>query len=274
MLELFGSVITGLRQRADSLTYGAAMAVVAFCSGFISFTHISALTQDLGGSWKVAHLMPFCVDGQIVIGSSYFMHGENWKSKTAGLLFGVIPGIGESLVANWESGAGHGYWASGWDTVPAQAFACSMILFERWLHKRKAGTAATTARVVPETISQAPEPVAPAAQEAAPALVHVATRPAGAPWGLVSPAAAPAPVPAPRLTIPTYGPVMTLPPRAQPKARPAAVDDTRLPLPDGEDEVRQAVRSMTRNDLWRTYRVSKHKADQLREQYLNEREVA
>lgn len=199
-LSWIAGVIREARSRADSLTVGSAMAVVAFCSGFISFTHISALTLQLGGSWKVAHFMPFCVDGQIVIGSSYFMYGENWKSKTGGLVLGVIPGIAESLVANWESGIAHGLFAAGWDTVPAQSFACSMILFERWLHRRREITPAQ--QVVPAAQPEAalPEPVEHAAPvlpapQAAP-VVHVHDVPAATPWGLaplVPAAAAPAP---------------------------------------------------------------------------------
>jgi hypothetical protein len=81
--------------------------------------------------------MPAVIDGQIVIGSAYFMDGKNKWQKAGGLVLGVLPGIGESLVANWESGYAHGLWAGVWSTVPAQAFACSMFLFERWLHNRK-----------------------------------------------------------------------------------------------------------------------------------------
>lgn len=136
-LDWLGGVIAAARAKADSLVVGSAMATVSFCSGFISYTHICALTLREGGSWKVAHLYPFCIDGQLVIGSWYLMGGKTWKSKTAGAVLGVVPGIGESLYANWQSGVAHGYWSAGWATVPAQAFACSTILFERWLHRRR-----------------------------------------------------------------------------------------------------------------------------------------
>jgi hypothetical protein len=281
-MSSFGGVIKAARERADSLTVGTAMGVVAFCSGFISFTHISALTQYLGGSWKVAHLMPFCVDGQIVIGSAYFMYGKNWWSKSAGLLFGVIPGIAESLIANWESGIAHGLFSAGWDTVPAQSFACSMILFERWLHQRRAEGPAS--RPAPVTVSQALEPAAPVAPEAGPALVHLHAAPAGAPWGLAVPAAAPVPEPVPATAaaslpfpLQVAGPSMPLDSRpARPRRQTAttSVSIDRRPLPaEGSDELRALVNSLSRNDLYRQYEVSKHGADKLREQYLNE-EVA
>lgn len=136
-LGYIGTLARSARAGFSSLTVGGSMAAVAFCSGFISYTHIAALTMHEGGSWKTAHLMPVVIDGQIVIGSGYFMDGKNRWQKAAGLGLGVLPGIGESLVANWESGAAHGLWAGIWSTVPAQAFACSMFLFERWLHNRK-----------------------------------------------------------------------------------------------------------------------------------------
>jgi Protein of unknown function (DUF2637) len=273
MLESIGAVIRALRERADSLMVATAMAVVAFCSGFISYTHISALTQNVGGSWKTAHLMPFCVDGQIVIGSAYFMYGKSWKSKSAGLAFGVIPGIAESLIANWESGIVHGLFAAGWATVPAQAFACSTILFERWLHARREAALAV-APAASELSPQAAGPAAPVAQEAGPVAVHLHRAPEGAPWGLVSPAVAPAPErEAVRyMPVPTLGPAMRLSDRAAPRQRAAAAqaDDARLPLPGDPAELRALVNSMTRNKIWETYQVSKGKADALRKQYLNE----
>lgn len=135
--KLLAQLARLVRANFSSTVTGSAMATVAFCSGFISYTHICALTLSDHGSWKVAHLMPLPVDGQIVIGSSYFLDGKNRWQKAAGLLLGVLPGIGESLWANWQSGAAFGFRSQLWDTVPAQAFACSMFLFERWLHNRK-----------------------------------------------------------------------------------------------------------------------------------------
>lgn len=135
--ELLARLARLVRANFSSTVTGSAMATVAFCSGFISYTHICALTLSDHGSWKVAHLMPLPVDGQIIIGSSYFLDGKTRWQKAAGLLLGVLPGIGESLWANWQSGAEFGFRSQLWDTVPAQAFACSMFLFERWLHNRK-----------------------------------------------------------------------------------------------------------------------------------------
>jgi hypothetical protein len=295
MFEVIGGMIKAARERADSLTVGTAMAAVSFCSGFISYTHISALTQHVGQSWKTAHLMPFCVDGQIVIGSAYFMYGKNWKSRSAGLVFGVIPGIAESLIANWESGIVHGLFAAGWATVPAQAFACSTILFERWLHARReavpsvasvlAAAPLAMARIAAGLFPQAPEPAAPGPEPEVTACrdlrraLALSPRPAGAPWGLVSPTAAPAPGGVP-LSFPlkAAGPSMPLgsrPARQPRQAATTSVSIDRKPLPaEGSDELRALVNSMSRNDLYRQYEVSKHGADKLREQYLNEEVTA
>jgi len=242
-------VINDLRARASGLTVGAAMAVVSFSSGFISYTHICALTLREGGSWKNAHLYPFCIDGQLVIGSAYFMYGRSWKSKTAGLLFGVVPGIAESLIANWESGIVHGLFAAGWATVPAQAFACSTVLFERWLHAHRAGQegARDEAQPAPVTIPEAapsvPEPAAPAA-------------PAGAaPLSFPSPA----PLPAAR-------------PRRAAAARPApAAAGARPPLPEGEElAALLGDPEVSANEMSRRYDVSRWTANLMKKQYSEE----
>jgi hypothetical protein len=281
-----GGVIKAARDRADSLTVGTAMAVVAFCSGFISYTHICALTLQEGQSWKTAHLMPFCVDGQLVIGSSYFMYGETWKSKTAGLVLGVVPGIGESLIANWESGIVHGLLAAGWATVPAQAFACSTILFERWLHRRRADQATREQQVVPavQAAPPAPEehaaPVPPAAAEAgdhdyAVPFVHVTAAPEQAPWGL-APVTAKTPGPEQRPepalagtsfpAVPVVGPASTWP---RPAAKPRTVRTvSAVPngsLPAGSELVR-AVETMSLRQLSATYGITKYAAEGLKAQ--------
>lgn len=112
---------------------GAALATVAVVTGFISYTHICALTLALHQSQQTAHLMPLAVDGQIVIGGAVLAvlgRGRWWG------LLGVVPGLAESLFANWESGIPHGYLAATWATVAAQSFACSSLLFEKWLRNR------------------------------------------------------------------------------------------------------------------------------------------
>ncbi len=115
------------------LVVGGALAIVAAVTGFISYTHICALTLALHQSQQTAHLMPLAVDGQIVIGGAVLAtlgRGRWWG------LLGVVPGLAESLFANWESGIPHGHLAAVWATVAAQSFACSSLLFEKWLRNR------------------------------------------------------------------------------------------------------------------------------------------
>jgi hypothetical protein len=123
-----------------SLTAGLALAAVTAVTGEISYTHICALTLVLHQSWQTAHLMPFAVDGQIVVGSVVLLVA---RGRTAwwGWL-GIVPGLAESLFANWESGIAHGRLSAGWAVVAAASFAGSSFIFERWL-KSQAGRGTT-----------------------------------------------------------------------------------------------------------------------------------
>jgi hypothetical protein len=123
-----------LRDWGGALVVGGALATVTVVAGFISYTHICALTLQLHQSWKTAHLTPLAVDGQLAIGSAVLATATG-RQKHWGWL-GVLPGLGESLFANWESGIVHGYTSAIWATVAAQAFAVSSFLFERWLKSR------------------------------------------------------------------------------------------------------------------------------------------
>jgi hypothetical protein len=120
-----------LRILGPGLIVGVALIAVASVTGFISYTHICALTMSLGQSWKTAHLMPAAVDGQIVIGSMVLLTGRGRLAWWGWL--GMAPGLAESLFANWESGIAHGILAAIWATVPAQAFAVASFLVERWV---------------------------------------------------------------------------------------------------------------------------------------------
>jgi hypothetical protein len=304
MMNRIGAVITAARERASALVIGLSLATVAITTGFISYTHIAALTIHENQSWKSAHLYPLAVDGQIAIGSVILMEVKG-RHRWWGLV-GFIPGLLESLVANWASGyAGHNVAAGLWSTVPAQAFACSTFLFEMWLRHRRASkpaarplaTAVLAAshlamqRIAEQLLPQAPgEPAAPVAPEAVPCrdprtALSLTACPAGAPWGLVSLADAPAPEPGPvpvtALSLPYPLPGMGRPVPLMPGTRPAPArrrapaavadaDDTRLPLPEDEGELAALVNRLTRNELFQQYQVSKYGADKLRKQYLTD----
>jgi hypothetical protein len=129
-----------------ALVIGAAFAIVVGGTGFVSYTHISALMLQVHQSWKTAHIMPLVIDGQIVIGSVFFLVATG-KQRFLGLI-GIVPGVLESLYANWESGIVYGYRDASIAAVAAQVFACSSFLFERWL-KTRAGD--RVARIVTVT---------------------------------------------------------------------------------------------------------------------------
>lgn len=236
-MDLIAGVITWLRERASSLAIGWSLATVAVTTGFVSYTHITALTLDMGQSWKNSHLYPLFIDGQIVIGSIYFMT-RNGKRRWLGLL-GIVPGVAESLFANWESSNVTGSWlhvysAHAWATVAAQAFAVSSFLFERWLKDR--GSLPT---VQPDVQSHVHE------EEPAPEAEQPAGTGTG--WPETEPQR-------PRL----------LPPP------PGDAEDTRLELPQDPAALRELILSASPYALNKTHKISKHSARQLREQYENE----
>lgn len=224
---------SALRERSSAWAVGLSLFTVAATTGFISYTHICALTLTQHQSWKTAHLMSLPVDGQIVIGSVYFMEHEGRK-RLWGLL-GIVPGVLESLYANWESSAYYGWHAAGWATVPAQAFACSTFLFERWLKSRRtrpAGQAEETAEPAAPEEHAAPVSDVPPAPETEPA--------------------APGPAPEPAVQL------LRVPPQEEPPAK--------LPLPEGEELVR-VLTELSQNRLASTYEgVSRYRAAQLKQQ--------
>lgn len=141
------SACAWLARNGSALVIGSAFATVVGGTGFVSYTHISALMLQVHQSWKTAHIMPLVIDGQIVIGSVFILVVAG-KQRFLGLL-GVVPGVAESLYANWESGAVYGLRDALIAAATAQVFAGSTFLFERWL-KARAGT--RVARVVTVTV--------------------------------------------------------------------------------------------------------------------------
>ena len=237
MMDRIGRVISALRARSSSLAIGWSLAIVAATTGFVSYTHISALTLSLGQSWKNAHLYPLFIDGQIVIGSVYFMTRDG-KRRWLGLL-GIVPGVAESLFANWESATGSalhswlGFESHAWATVAAQAFAVSSFLFERWLKDRGALPGVRSVPLQVQENVQQPED-AVLAMEPLPAEHHE-----------------------PRV-------LHRVPPP------PADENDTRLPLPEDEDDLRALVLSTPGNQLSKTHQITRYRHSQLKTQFQNE----
>ena len=125
------SALTWLLAWWSRLIAGLALANVAAVAGIISYTHIDALTLALHQSPLTGHLMPFGVDGLIIVGSMVLLTATGRQAWWGWL--GVAPGVAGSLFANWESGIAHGRLAAFWAMVPAVAFALATFMFERWL---------------------------------------------------------------------------------------------------------------------------------------------
>jgi Protein of unknown function (DUF2637) len=277
ILSALGVITAAIRRGFSAMVVGAALATVVFVSGFISYTHICALTLASRQSWKTAHLYPFAVDAPIVAGSVYFMENSGKRRRWLGLI-GIVPGVAESLYANWQSAAGFGLHDQLWATVPAQAFACSTVLFERWLHNRRA--AAGERRSAEELLAAAladaeglREALA-SAHALADAALAVLPRQVPAPREGDDAGRAPLQLPAWMMAGRQAGPaepVRAKRPKADRPARPRLVEtggeDARRPLPQDKGELRELVRASSRNGLVRDYQVSYHQASKLRAQY-------
>jgi Protein of unknown function (DUF2637) len=298
---MFDGVKTAMRERTPAWAIGLSLAVVASTTGFVSYTHISALTVALGQSWKTAHLYPLFIDGQIVIGSVIYMTLTG-RRRWLGLA-GIVPGVLESLFANWESASGHGTWLHGleahaWATVAAQAFAVSSFLFERWIKEQASANGArknslnlaalaadpeTAARLI-ELLDLRPQATGLTAPEPEPAAVstpvHLHDRPAVLGWGTApstpepeqqsqGPAPARTTLPYP-LPVPVMGPVSSTNgrPAARP-ARPRSVAAVPAPaegwpaLPKGA-ALRALLESEPTLRIHNTYGLSRYRVDQMK----------
>jgi hypothetical protein len=129
-------MVTWLRTYWSKVVSGLAIAAVAGVAGVVSYTHIYELTLALHQPVMVAKLMPFAVDGLIVVGSVVLLQalpGQPWLGW-----LGVGPGVAISLFANVESGIRYGWLSAAWAGVPAASFFLATFLLERWL-KAQAG---------------------------------------------------------------------------------------------------------------------------------------
>ena len=119
-----------LRAYGPKIISGLAIAAVAVVAGVVSYLHIYGLTLTLHQPVIVARLMPFAVDGLIVVGSVVLLtEAAAWW---LGWL-GVGPGVTISLFANVESGIRYGVLAAIWAGIPAVAFSLATFMLERWL---------------------------------------------------------------------------------------------------------------------------------------------
>lgn len=130
------SLSARLRRSLPLIVAGLAFAVVAGVTGRVSYLHIEALSLTLGQPPDIARIMPFGIDGLIVVGSVALLQagqGQEWLGWTC-----IGPGTAASLFANVESGLSHGPLAAGWAGMASVGFFVATFAFERWL-KSQAG---------------------------------------------------------------------------------------------------------------------------------------
>jgi hypothetical protein len=133
--------VTWIRRHWPRLVAGLAQVAVAAVTGVISYSHIYRLTLVLHQPVLVARLMPFGVDGLIVVGSVVLLQATRDHPRLGWL--GVGPGMAISLFANVESGLPFGWLAAAWAGVPALAFSLATFMLERWLKGQSGPPAAT-----------------------------------------------------------------------------------------------------------------------------------
>ena len=150
-----------IRAHWARLVAGLALATVAAVTGVISYRHIYALSIVLYQPPIVARLMPFGVDGLIVVGSVVLLQASPDHPYLGWL--GVAPGVAVSVFANVESGIAHGWLAAAWAGVPAGSFAVATFLLERWL-KSQVGQGGTGGTDGPQNSAELPRVSASAGQ--------------------------------------------------------------------------------------------------------------
>jgi hypothetical protein len=134
-------MITWLRASWPRFASGLAIAAVAGVAGVVSYRHIYEVTLSLHQTVLVAQLMPFGVDGLIVVGSVVLLQAAA-ELPWLGWL-GVGPGVAISLFANVESGIRYGLLSAAWAGVPAASFFLATFILERWLKAQVSHSAVT-----------------------------------------------------------------------------------------------------------------------------------
>lgn len=120
-----------LGRQWSRLVAGLAFTVVATVTGRISYLHIEELTVALHQPLMVGRLMPFGIDGLIVVGSVALLQAAPGQEYLGWLCVG--PGAAASLFANVESAWRYGLLAAGWAGMASVGFFLATFTLERWL---------------------------------------------------------------------------------------------------------------------------------------------
>ena len=135
---------------------GLAFAVVAGVTGRISYIHIQSLSVALHQPEQVARLMPFGVDGLIVVGSVALLQAPDNQPNLGWIC--VAPGAVVSLFANVMSSIGDGWLSAAWAGVASMSFIAATFTLERWAKAQFSRSSHAGSGASPE-----PEPEAPSA---------------------------------------------------------------------------------------------------------------
>lgn len=144
-------VFAWLRAWWSRLIAGLAFTVVAGVTGVVSYTHIEELTLALHQPLMVARLMPFGIDGLIVVGSVALLQAGNDEPYLGWIC--VAPGAIASLFANVESGIHYGRLAAIWAGMASAGFFLATFTLERWLKSQAAGAAGAAGPNTPANAS-------------------------------------------------------------------------------------------------------------------------
>jgi hypothetical protein len=139
----------------STLIAGLAFAVVAGVTGRVSYLHIEALSLALHQPPGVARIMPFGIDGLIVVGSVALLQAPKDQPWLGWICVG--PGTAASLFANVESGWRYGPVSAGWAGMATVGFFAATYTRERWLKSQAKKVGQPVPAVPPGTV-QGPVP--------------------------------------------------------------------------------------------------------------------
>lgn len=152
-----------LRRWLPTIIAASAFAVVAGVTGRVSYLHIEALSLALHQPPAIARIMPFGVDGLIVVGSVALLQAPADQEWLGWICVG--PGTAASLFANVESGWRYGIVSAAWAGMASVGFFVATFTLERWLSSQAKSVGHAVPAVPPKPVPlEAPGAPAPAVE--------------------------------------------------------------------------------------------------------------